>query len=159
MNPDFKVRNDSPSGPLHLAHSTNKLWSFAYVTHSLLRELPVSNILHRSIGPLCLPACSHAALQSHRWMLHPNPHSLLRLAWTSWVGKSITVLLSARNSHPGFCLLLALLGRHHTKKPISLWRRLFGSASRCSTVVASGWMKSVLRTTSLIAPRDMPAIY
>ncbi|KAL3201073.1 hypothetical protein MRX96_053565 [Rhipicephalus microplus] len=96
-NPDFKVRNDSPSGPLHLAHSTNKLWSFTYVTHSLLRELPASNILYRSIGPPCLPVCSHAGLQSHRWMLHPNPHSLLRPAWASWVGKTIPVLLSARN--------------------------------------------------------------
>lgn len=97
MNPDFKVRNDSPSGPLHLAHSTNKLWSFAYVPHSLHRELPASNILPSSIGPLCVPVCSDVALQFHRWMLHPNPHGLLRLAWTSWVGKTISVLLSARN--------------------------------------------------------------
>ncbi|KAL3204979.1 hypothetical protein MRX96_041099 [Rhipicephalus microplus] len=60
MNPCLKIRNDSPWRLVHLAHS-KKLCSFAYVTHPLLLELPGSNILHKSIGTLCLAVCSDTA--------------------------------------------------------------------------------------------------
>ncbi|XP_075727077.1 uncharacterized protein LOC119182925 [Rhipicephalus microplus] len=60
MNPCLKIRNDSPSRLMHLAHS-KKLCSFTYVTHPLLWELLASNILHKSIATLCLAVCSHAA--------------------------------------------------------------------------------------------------
>ncbi|XP_075724231.1 uncharacterized protein LOC142766923 isoform X2 [Rhipicephalus microplus] len=58
------IRSKLPSQHLNQAHSKNKLCSFAYLAQPLLRELPASNILHRSIGPLGLTVCSDASRQS-----------------------------------------------------------------------------------------------